>query len=452
MLIVMSDLHLADSSSNNLNGRSYNYNLPPEVYTSYFKEISEFLRDSSIESIDLVLAGDVFEITRSALWHKALFKPYLHNAEVTPGSEAEAQVLKVIEAINRDERVNATLNVFRNLDAFYQKPVRVHFVPGNHDRLANASPAIRTRIQELVGLKADATVFDNQYLYYDNGDPLVLVRHGHEYDRQNFSLDFRAWPEIPTIIKKEFYDKPVLGDIVTSEIVAELPLLFREHYGDAAIISKEDLSRLYKRLIDFDNVRPTNALVNFLFTTPGMSKSEVWKFIEPVMLKLLDNLAISPDIEPNLINLGHIKGASAFTLRSVLRTRLWRKGLPFWVMKALLNPAFKKSKISTNLQLIMREQCLKGENSTVKCVVSGHTHNALVELLNVDKGVEKYYINSGTFRNLIPSTPSMSDFGRLRSKARVMIFNQFERNPEYSRETGWSFDFTARHGFGSILK
>ena len=202
MLIVMSDLHLADSSSNNLNGRSYNYNLPPEVYTSYFKEISEFLRDSSIESIDLVLAGDVFEITRSALWHKALFKPYLHNAEVTPGSEAEAQVLKVIEAINRDERVNATLNVFRNLDAFYQKPVRVHFVPGNHDRLANASPAIRTRIQELVGLKADATVFDNQYLYYDNGDPLVLVRHGHEYDRQNFSLDFRAWPEIPTIIKK----------------------------------------------------------------------------------------------------------------------------------------------------------------------------------------------------------------------------------------------------------
>jgi hypothetical protein len=278
------------------------------------------------------------------------------------------------------------------------------------------------------------------------------VRHGHEYDRQNFSVDLRTWAEIPRIIKKEAYDKPVLGDIVTSEIVAELPLLFREHYGDAAIVSKEDLSRLYKRLIDFDNVRPTNALVNFLFTTPGMTKSEVWRFIEPVMLKLLDNLAISPDIGPNLINLGHIKGASAFTLRSVLRTRLWRKGLPFWVMKALLNPAFKKSKISTNLQLIMREQCLKEESSTVKCVVSGHTHNALVELLNVDKGVEKYYINSGTFRNLIPSTPSMSDFGRLRSKARVMIFNQFERNPDYSRETGWSFDFTARHGFGSILK
>ena len=170
------------------------------------------------------------------------------------------------------------------------------------------------------------------------------------------------------------------------------------------------------------------------------------------MLKLLDNLAISPDIGANLINLGHIKGASAFTLRSVLRTRLWRKGLPFWVMKAVLNPAFKKSKINTNLDLIMREQCLKKENSTVRCVVSGHTHNALVELLNVEHGEERYYINSGTFRNLIPSTPSMSDFGRLRSKARVMIFNRFERNPEYSRETGWSFDFTARHGFGSILK
>lgn len=36
MLIVMSDLHFADSSSNSLDGYVFNHNLPAEVYTSFF--------------------------------------------------------------------------------------------------------------------------------------------------------------------------------------------------------------------------------------------------------------------------------------------------------------------------------------------------------------------------------------------------------------------------------
>ncbi|NLG41083.1 MAG: hypothetical protein GX544_05210, partial [Chloroflexi bacterium] len=181
-------------------------------------------------------------------------------------------------------------------------------------------------------------------------------------------------------------------------------------------------------------------------------KRDVWRFIEPVMQQLLDDLAVSPDIGSNLINFGQLKKASASTLKSVLRTRLWRHGLPFWVIKTLLNPLMKRSKISNHLDVIVREECIKKENSPIKCLVSGHTHNALVELVKVENGVEKYYINSGTFRNVITSTPTMGNFGRLRSKARVLIFDQKERNPEYNRQTGWSFDFNARYGYGSILE
>lgn len=452
MLIVMSDLHFADSGSYNLNGRRYNHNLPSEVYSSYFKEISEFIRGSDINSIDLVLAGDIFEITRSVLWHNGHLRPYLHNDEVVSGSEAESQVLKIIEAINNDERVDATLGVFRKLSDFYQKPVNIHFMPGNHDRLANSSLAVRERVQQLLGLEVNGETFDNQYIHLNDGQPLVLVRHGHEYDRSNFSADLRTWPEIPIFIDKTYYDKPVLGDIVTVEIASKLPLLFREYYGDESIIAMEELLTLYKRLIDFDNVRPSNALINFLFTTPGLSKRDVWRFIEPVMLQMLDDLAVSPDIGPSMINIGQISRASAATLRSVLRTRLWRHGMPFWVIKTLLNPLVKKSKISNHLEVIMREKCIKQENSSIKCIVSGHTHNALVNLLKVENGIEKYYVNSGTFRNVVTSTPSMGNFGRLRSKARVMIFNQNERNPEYDRPTGWSFDFNARFGYGSSLE
>jgi hypothetical protein len=69
----------------------------------------------------------------------------------------------------------------------------------------------------------------------------------------------------------------------------------------------DDLLHFTTRLIDFDNVRPSNALVNFLFTTPGLSKRDVWRFIEPVMQQLLDDLAVSPDIGSNLINFGQLK-------------------------------------------------------------------------------------------------------------------------------------------------
>ena len=450
MLIVMSDLHFADSSGNSLNGYQYNHNLPSEVYSTYFKEIREFIRESTIKEIDLVLAGDIFEITRSALWHKDHLKPYLHNDEIRDGNEAEKRLLEVIDSIARDERIAATLAVFGRLGDYFQLPVHIHFVPGNHDRLANSSLNVRKRVQELLNLEPTGDFFQNQYVYYENGDPLALIRHGHEYDKSNFSADLRTWDEIPTKIEKSYYDAPVLGDIVTSEIASKLPLLYREHYSDATILSKPELMTMYERLMDFDNVRPSNALLNFLFSTPGLSKNEVWTLIEPVMLKLFDNLALNQHVGKNLISFGNIKGAKAFTLNSVLRTRLWRKGLPFWTIRTLMNPISRRTKIPNNLSMILREECMRKDDSPIKCVVSGHTHLPEVELLKVKDGVEKYYINSGTFRNLITSTPSLSRFGRLRSKARVMVFGRYERNPEYTRQTGWSFDFNARYAFGAL--
>jgi hypothetical protein len=82
------------------------------------------------------------------------------------------------------------------LSEYYQKPVTIHFIPGNHDvwRIQAVSApkgAVVTR------LEVNGSVFDNQYLQYNDGKPFVLVRHGHEYDHSNFSVDLRTWPEIP---------------------------------------------------------------------------------------------------------------------------------------------------------------------------------------------------------------------------------------------------------------
>jgi UDP-2,3-diacylglucosamine pyrophosphatase LpxH len=449
LIIVMSDLHFADSSSLSIGERHYNHNLPPEVYRAFFNEIAEFIRHDNIKDIDLVLAGDIFEITRSALWLKDSLRPYAHNDQVTEGSALEGRISEIMDAIAADQRVSATLDLFRNLTVQLRRPVRIHYIPGNHDRLLNASRRIRNRTRSFLGMEPSDLPFDNQYLHRTNGEAKLLIRHGHEYDAANFGVDVRQWTEIPTRIEKKYYDSPTFGDIVTTEIAAKLPILFKEYYTEKSILDDQDLSVLFQRLIDFDNVRPSNALINFLFSTPGLSMKEVWRLIEPIFVKMLDDLAFAPDIGKQMIAFGGITGFSASSLKAILKTRLWRRGLPFWMIKTLLAPVSRRSKIGDQSNIILNEECLQIKDSPVRCIVSGHTHNPLVQLMKVENGIETYYINTGTFRNVITATPNLRDFGRLRSKARVLIFKQGERNPEYDRETGWSFDFTTRYGFGA---
>jgi len=157
----MSDLHFADSSSLSIGEHYFNHNLPPEVYRAFFNEILEFIRNENIEDIDLVLAGDIFEVTRSPLWHKDHLRPYAHNDQVTEGSDLEGRINEIMNAIAADQRVSATLDLFRNLTIQLRRPVRIHFIPGNHDRLLNASQSIRNRTRSFLGMEPSDLPFDN---------------------------------------------------------------------------------------------------------------------------------------------------------------------------------------------------------------------------------------------------------------------------------------------------
>lgn len=449
MLIVMSDLHLAESESNRLGSLQYNHNLPAVVYRAYFKEIADLIREDRVGMIDLVLAGDTFETTRSALWLRDGLRPYIDNIEVDEGSSVEERVVEILDAIEADARASETLEIFRGLENLFQRPVRIHFIPGNHDRLVNATPKIRQRVQRLLGLPINDSPFMNQYIHYVRGEASVLVRHGHEYDPNNFGENLKSWESIPTFIDKAAYDKPVFGDITTIELAAKLPQLFKEYYSEGTVLASEELVLLYRRLMDFDNVRPANALMNFLFSTAGMSQQDVWKFIEPVIIKAFDEIALDENLSENIKELGGMAGFSVGTINRLINTRLWKKGIPFWAIERLLGSLSWKIKPDSLIDVIKKEQCYQPESSSIQCVVSGHTHNPQVELVEVDNEQQKYYINCGTFRNVITSTPELNHFGRLRSKARVLIFERGEQNQEYTRETGWSFDFTAKYGFGS---
>ena len=111
MLVVLSDLHFSETQSTRIGDLTFNKNLPAEIYKSYLSEINQIAVSNQIKQVDLVLAGDIFEITRSSLWFEGPHRPYVDNREVTPGSPWEAKTLQILDAIATEDKVMETLHL-----------------------------------------------------------------------------------------------------------------------------------------------------------------------------------------------------------------------------------------------------------------------------------------------------------------------------------------------------
>lgn len=449
MLIVMSDLHLAESQTNRLGEGTYNLNLPALVYSNYFKEITGLIRQNQVKEIDLVLAGDIFEMTRSGFWLKDECRPYADLSEIETGSKLESRILEILDAIEDDPRTGKTLQVFKSLEDIFKIPVQLHFIPGNHDRLANSTPAVIAKVRSMLGMTDNGNRFDNQYIYYSQNEALALVRHGHEYDPVNFSIDMNQLLEIPLNLPKEEYDKPNAGDFVVVEVASRLPLFFKEHYSEEKILNDTHLLMLYQRLIEFDNVRPASALLNYLFATPGIPMKETWKILEPVFVKILIDLSQKREALDNFV--AHYKKQSlgAVFIASLLKMKFWYQRIPYWFILLMMKVITRNLKVKDARQMTTKEAFFKNENNTIRCLIFGHTHVPAVEILAIKHGHEIYSINSGTWRMQIPASPDFSEFGRLRSLTKVLIFGADEVNPEYEGNLSWSFDFNSEIGYGA---
>jgi len=82
----------------------------------------------------------------------------------------------------------------------------------------------------------------------------------------------------------------------------------------------------------------------------------------------------------------------------------------------------------------------------------GHTHVPEVEVIKVSTGIEKYYINTGTWRNQLPAAADKLQFGHLRMLSKILVFGPDERNLEYGESSGWSFDINSELGYGYELQ
>jgi UDP-2,3-diacylglucosamine pyrophosphatase LpxH len=360
-------------------------------------------------------------------------RPYVNNGDVDQA--LEEVILDILVAIQEENKVQKTLEVFQWLGhgQYWDKgvrdfpvPVSIHYVPGNHDRLVNATPRLRREARLALGMSDSDRPLPHALTFPREG---ALIRHGHEYDRYNFVADYSKAQVIPLQIPSEAYDGPPFGDFVTVDIASRLPLMYRQHHGDSKILADRTLRTVYQRLLEFDDLRPQTAMLNFLLSIPDsrMNQIKVWQTIEPVIYNLLEELHDHPFLIAWLEQMDTKWQLDAIdVIQTTLVLKSWRiAGIPLGLAQFISNTMISNWKdFPTSESLAAREQViLSGE---YRFVVAGHTHRPITELVASDERSERYYINTGTWRNRLPATIDFNEFGRLKALSYVIIYGPDE--------------------------
>lgn len=450
MIVVISDLHFEEEASDVIPGRNghpdlvFRRNLDPRAYRHFVSQMAEQVERRRIKNFDLVIAGDLFDFNRTVLWFRDALRPYVALSDVN--EELENKILYILEAIAAEPPVKEALEAFRLLANgryrndkgkevdFPAKRIRIHYLTGNHDRLSNATSRVRQRIRELVGLSGN-----KEFLHYFlQKDPPALVRHGHEYDRNNFLIDIEKCASIPLELPEEAYSEANFGDFITIDVAVRLPYLFRRKYGDEQVLADPLMSGVYQRLLQFDDVRPQSALLDYMLDSSGSdySAEEAWERLVPVIQDLLEEVHDHPFFRHWLSKRARPWApAELEAARGLLKLGGWRNRMAREAARKIAHFMMGGDTPGPEL-LVEREELL--QKKEIRLVVAGHTHNPQTCLVASDTESDRFYIDTGTWRNRIPSTPDERTFGRLKALTYLMLFPSDE---DRSGSTLGAFDY-----------
>lgn len=457
MMVVISDLHFEEEKCDIISDPLdrcdpivFQRNVPASAFEDMMNDIALQARSNGAARIDLVLAGDIIDLYRTQCWFqddKGL-RPYVDCRDVTP--VLEAKLLAIMDAIVAEPQVARSIAVFRRFaDGEYLEagssspgsfgiPTAVHYLPGNHDRLLNATPALRRRVCELFGIKSGPDPFAHQIL---SADPPVLIRHGHEYDRYNFAGDLKGqW--LPAELSPELYDQPTWGDYNTVMIAARLPFLFRRYFTDAEILRDPVLQVIYCRLLEFDDVRPQSAVLDFFLNTTIPAKLEhafghreelqarMWAILKPVVRLLLDEVVADALFRRWI-------GQFFPIWAPLLLLRPWRLPLPLWLVRRL-GRLGRASDDNPSEPFAAHEKEVHGGSACFLC--AGHTHRPGVAHIYTRNDLKRYFTDTGTWRNAVLSAGDKRSYGRLNATTYVTFYGK-ERDGAATRQADHGFEF-----------
>ncbi len=121
MLVVLSDLHFVEEESHYIKGTdplAYSHNLSARPFQRLMIRLADEAVRNSADHLDFVLAGDIFDLHRTAMWftdNPTGERPYVAATPDAVNAELEALLLRIVDAIAAQPMVAETLAVFRLL-------------------------------------------------------------------------------------------------------------------------------------------------------------------------------------------------------------------------------------------------------------------------------------------------------------------------------------------------
>ncbi|HEY1537286.1 MAG TPA: hypothetical protein VGF76_24865, partial [Polyangiaceae bacterium] len=458
MIVVISDLHLQhtalDSIRRDEGGKVLETkvvrNVEAGALSLLFAEIVANAEEAAAKEVHLVFAGDIFELHRTPLWLLAgeSLRPTLHPAR--DSAELEAKVHQILSSIETDNRA-----FFDRLLAFVQSgvtiqdgkerslhgvPVIPHYLPGNHDRLAQIWPSTRKRVRELLGVSAPdlEAPFRHQLEWNRAAGYGVRIRHGHEYDSANFSEVFE--PQHPS--DSAAYEKPVFGDFATIDIATRLAVAFRVFYAPelrAPGVLGEPYRRIYAALTEFDDVRPQSMLVRYLTDYLGATRKSTFELLRPVLRDVVENAQKDQFFIEKAGGLAHgLLGPGVEFLKLFIANG---SAEHVAALISLIDSVTANGKKSGPASKAQAEKGLA--TGEIFLVIAGHTHQPDHVALPGQgtlgtPGGEAYFLDTGTWRTRLDGGVGGA-FGRLRAYTMVFCYSDDELgSAERRRFESWT--------------
>src|SRR5215475_13986347 len=119
MIVVISDLHFEEEASDVIPGRgerpdvTCHRNLSSRAYRNFIAQMAEQAARRKVREFHLIIAGDLFDFSRTTLWFSDGLRPYVSLEKVN--EPLEQKTLGILEATAREPRAKEALEVFHLL-------------------------------------------------------------------------------------------------------------------------------------------------------------------------------------------------------------------------------------------------------------------------------------------------------------------------------------------------
>ena len=455
MLAFISDLHLTDGSTCET--------ISPDAFGLFVEDLEWMVAQACrrrepdgrehfepIERVDLILLGDILDVLRSDSWHAPgeppvrPWTPEMLDADRRGPAHARlaAKVTEItraivrrncgriageptptarrgLEALRRLVEDGITLdpaNVPRGtaLDPDHRIPVKIWYMPGNHDWFyAVGLPEYDAARQLLVDALGLAHPADQPFPHTREDCPAelrerfrghkVFAQHGDLYDPENIQVELALAGPKPGLGRRAHSS---IGDMIVIELLNGLPGEIERELTALDDPLAGDVGFL-RALEELDNVRPMLAVPQWL---AGLLQRHETGEPEHRARERARRDAVSRAIQARLVTLTNdpfARRLDQFLRWDIVDTLEAGALLSDWLSVDALakvskwgekrsRPSSYRDHAIAQLKQIQRE----ARDQQAEIIVFGHTHHPEVVALDLDATRAWVYINTGTWRRV----------------------------------------------------